>query len=109
MTSRRKWRQSNDAIPIGQLFCNPVPTVHKMTAPKKVLLEGQPGIGKSTVAKDIVNQWPWIEYVFLIKLKDQPSHKNCSLSELNGLILADHQAACIKVISKMTPQCVSDP
>jgi len=50
--------QSNDAIPIANLFSNPTPNVHKMTPPKKVLLEGQPGIGKSTVAKEIFNQWP---------------------------------------------------
>ena len=100
--------QTNDAIPIADLFSNPTSIVNKMSAPKKVLLEGQPGIGKTTVAKHILNEWsldmlwPHIKFAFLIKLKDQPSHENWSLSELllNGVILAEHHAACIKVITE---------
>ena len=57
--------QSNDVIPTANLFSNLAVNVRKTKAPTKVLLEGQAGIGKTTVAK------------------------NCFLSELllNGLIL----------------------
>ena len=59
--------------------------------------EGQKRIGNGTVSKHIVNQWshgnlwPRIKYVFLVKLKHQPSHKNCCLRELllNRLIPAE--------------------
>ena len=100
--------QSNDAISIADIFGNPASKANKMTAPKKVLLEGQPGIGKTTVAQHIASQWsrgelwPHITYAFLVKLKDKSSPKHCSLGELllAPLIPDERHEACIKVITE---------
>ena len=100
--------QSNDAIPIAELFSNLGNGEHqKTTAPTKVLIRGQPGVGKSTLAKHIANQWargalwPDIKYTFLVPIKQLPLRETWSLSNLllDGLIPPKHHAACLDVIN----------
>ena len=88
--------QSSDTVPIAKFFSNIEPHLHKTKEPKKVLLQGRPGVGKSTFAKYLVNQWAkgslWsnINYVFLVKVKQLPSREKWSLSELLFYGLSGH-------------------
>ena len=100
--------QSNDAIPIAELFSNLGNGEHQKTmAPTKVLIRGQPGVGKSTLAKHIANQWargalwPDIKYTFLVPIKELPQRETWSLSNLllDELIPPEHHAACLDVIN----------
>ena len=101
--------QSNDAIPIANLFSNQANDAqHKTKAPTKVLIQGKPGVGKSTLAKHIASQWAkgilWshIKYVFLVPLKKLPPNEKWSISNLllDGLITPDRHKACLDVITE---------
>ena len=101
--------QSNDAVSIANLFSNlENDAQHKTKAPTKVLIQGKPGVGKSTLAKHIASQWakgllwPHIKYVFLVPLIELPTNDKWSLSNLllDGLIPPDRQKACLDVITE---------
>lgn len=101
--------QTNDAVQLDQLFCNLSSDVHKANTPTKVLLEGKPGVGKSTLLKYAANRWAkgtlWhdTKYTFLVPLKELELRPNesWSLSNLllDGLIPPEHHTACIDVIT----------
>ena len=102
--------QTSDAIPLGQLFCSLGGDSHKTNIATKVLLQGRPGVGKSTLVKYAANQWAkgsiWedTKYTFLVSLKELqlPPNESLSLSQLlfDGLIPLKHHAACLDVITK---------
>ena len=100
--------QTNDAIPLDQLFSKL--DVDKIRTARKVLLQGRPGVGKSTLVKYAANQWAkgslWedTKYTFLVALKELelPPNESWSLSNLlfDRLIPPEHHEACLDVIIK---------
>ena len=100
--------QSSDTIPIAKFFSNLEPHLHMAKDPKKVLLQGRPGVGKSTLAKYLVKQWAegslWshINYVFLVKVKQLPSRDKWSLSELLFYGLSDNTECHTKWLDVIT-------
>ena len=102
--------QTGDVIPPGQLFGNLGGDRNKIKTATKVLLQGRPGVGKSTLVKYAAQQWVngslWddTKYTFLVSLKELelPPDESWSLSNLlfDGLIPPKHQDACLEVIMK---------
>ena len=100
--------QTSDAIPLDHLFRNI--DGDKIKTATKVLLQGRPGVGKSTLVKYAANQWAkgslWddTKYTFLVSLKELelPPNQSWSLSNLlfDGLIPPEHHVACLDVITK---------
>ena len=102
--------QTSDVVRLDELFGNIGSDVHKSKSQTKVLLQGKPGVGKSTLVKYAANRWSkgmlWqdTKYAFLVSLKELelPPNESWSLSQLlfDGLIPPDHHAACLGVITK---------
>ncbi|KAI0220836.1 NACHT, LRR and PYD domains-containing protein 1 [Lamellibrachia satsuma] len=77
--------QESPVVKLPELF-------DKMTdkfAPKKVLIRGRAGVGKSTLVKHIVSQWAarrlWkdvFSHVFLITLREQPQDTKLTLRQM---------------------------
>ena len=70
---------------------------NKNKAPTKVLIQGKPGVGKTTLVNYMANQWakgslwPYIKYIFVVKLKEFQPNEMWSLDNLllNGLTLPE--------------------
>ena len=89
-------RQSSPVVPLVQLFSKF--KVDKV-APKKVLIRGRAGVGKTTLVEYIAREWAakklWhchFDYVFVVKLREFFEDQKWSLSDLllDGLQLEEH-------------------
>ena len=86
-------RRSSPVVPLVQLFCM---LKDDKVAPKKVLIRGRAGVGKTTLVEYITrewaaeNLWPDIDHVFVIKLRELLEDEWWSLVDL---LLADMQLA----------------
>lgn len=71
-------------------------------SPRRILIEGAPGIGKTILAKEIVYQWAngdlltECDLVFLVYLRDPRAHKMKSIKDLLNLYTSEKKAAEIK-------------
>ncbi|MEG7522841.1 MAG: NACHT domain-containing protein, partial [Chromatiales bacterium] len=80
-----KLRQNSPVVPLGELFSK---LEKHEDAPKKVLIRGRPGVGKTTLVEYLArewaigNLWPEIDYVFVLKLRKLLETANWSLSDL---------------------------
>ena len=88
--------QSAEPIQISQLF----EKLHDRCAPRKVLILGKAGIGKTTLIKQIAKQWAekelWndvIEYLFVITLRQLQQDRKWTLGNLllDGLPLTEEE------------------
>ena len=87
--------QSSEPIQTSQLFDK----LHDRCAPRKVLMLGKAGIGKTTLIKQIASQWTkkelWkhIEYLFVITLRQLRQDRKCTLGDLllDGLSLTKEE------------------
>ena len=76
--------QSSEPIQTSQLFDK----LHDRCAPRKVLMLGKAGIGKTTLVKQIASQWTkkelWkhIEYLFVITLRQLRQDRKLTLGDL---------------------------
>ena len=80
----QKNMQSSEPIQTSQLFDK----LHDMCSPRKVLMLGKAGIGKTTLIKQIASQWAkkeiWkhIEYLFVVTLRQRRQDKKLTLGDL---------------------------
>ena len=80
----QKSMQSSEPIQTLQLFDK----LHDRCAPRKVLMLGKAGIGKTTLVKQIASQWTkkelWkhIEYLFVITLRQLRQDRKLTLGDL---------------------------
>ena len=89
-------RQSSPVVPLVQLFSK---LEDDEVAPKKVLIQGRAGVGKTTLVEYIAREWgvlelwPHFDYVFVVKLHAFLGDKQWSLSDLllDGLQLEEHE------------------
>ena len=76
--------------------------------PKRILIEGAPGIGKTVLAKEIVFQWSRGELlvdcklVFLLYLRDPRVHEIRSISDLLNLFMIEEAP---QVLEKFMTEC----
>ena len=82
--------QSSDPITVGELY----KVLSSRAVPRNVLIRGKPGVGKSTLAKHIANQWAeeqlwkdFVNFLFLVTMRDLSHDKKFSLWDflLEGL------------------------
>ena len=77
---------------IKKLFTSEAAT----TFPKRILVEGAPGIGKTILAKEIVYQWAFVEVlkkfklVFLLYLRDPRLHEVTSIDKILELFTTEN-------------------
>ena len=92
MEERMQWSQ---VVLLQNLFDK----MDDRVAPKKLLIRGKAGVGKTTLVKRIASQWAagnlWknqFTYVFVITLRELLQDKTWTLSELllDGLLLSSH-------------------
>ena len=89
-------RRSSPVIPLKQLFSK---FKGDKVAPKKVLIRGRAGVGKTTLVEYIAREWAakklWrhFDYVFVVKLRNISEDEKWSLSDLllHGLHLEEHE------------------
>ena len=89
-------RQSSPVVPLVQLFSK---LENEEVAPKKVLIQGRAGVGKTTLVEYIAREWavlelwPHFDYVFVVKLREFSEDIQWSLSDLllDGLQLEEHE------------------
>ena len=87
--------QSSEPIQTSQLFDK----LHDRCAPRKVLMLGKAGIGKTTLVKQIASQWTkkelWkhVEYLFVITLRQLRQDRKLTLGDLllDGLSLTKEE------------------
>ena len=87
--------QSSEPIQTSQLFDE----LHHRCAPRKVLMLGKAGIGKTTLIKQVASQWAkkeiWkhIEYLFVITLRQLRQDRKLTLGDLllDGLSLTKEE------------------
>ena len=87
--------QSSKPIETSQLFDK----LHDRCAPRKILMLGKAGIGKTTLIKQIASQWAkkelWkhVEYLFVITLRQLRQDRKLTLGELllDGLSLTKEE------------------
>ena len=87
-------RRSSPVVPLKQLFSK---LEDQEIAPKKVLICGRAGVGKTTLVEYIAREWavlklwPHFDYVFVVKLREFSKDK-WSLSDLllDGLTLKEN-------------------
>ena len=78
-------RQSSTVVPLSQLFSH---LEDDEIAPKKVLIRGRAGVGKTTLVEYIArkwatkNFWPDVDYAFVMKLREFSQDEKWSLSDL---------------------------
>ena len=91
----QKNMQSSEPIQTSQLFDE----LHGRCSPRKVLMLGKAGIGKTTLIKQIASQWAkkelWthIEYLFVITLRQLRQDRKLTLGDLllDGLSLTKEE------------------
>ena len=94
---------SNVTTDIKKLFLSE--GVNK-SSPKRILIEGAPGIGKTVLAREIAYQWAIGEIlkeyklVFLLYLRDPQLHKIKSVDEILGLYTSENSLDLQKFVKK---------
>ena len=89
-------RRKSPVVPLKELFSK---LDDDEDAPKKVLISGRPGVGKTTLLEYMATTWateslwPEIDYLFLVKLRKLLETAEWSLSDLliGNLHLSDHE------------------
>ena len=100
----------SEPIQMPQLFHK----LHDRVAPRKVLIQGKAGIGKTTLVNQIAKQWAeeklWkdnVEYLFVISLRQLQLDMKCTLGDLllGGLPLTeDEKAIALSLLSESSKQ-----
>ena len=112
-----KLRQRSPVVPYRKLFSKLEDD--EKDAPKKILIRGRPGVGKTTFVEFIArewakgNLWPEIHYLFVIKLRKLLQTAKWSLCDLliGDLHLSDHdKMVALEEIRKHSHQtlCIMD-
>ena len=92
----KKLMQSSERIPLSQLFDK----LHDKDVPKTVLILGRPGVGKTTVIKQMARLWAegklWkdtVEYLFVVTLHNYNQERKLTLTDLllDGLGLTESE------------------
>ena len=95
--------RSNVTTDIMKLF---IPDAISNESPKRILIEGAPGIGKTILAKEIAYQWANGEILkenkllFLLYLRDPEVHKVTSVNEIIELFTSKNTPDLQKYVSE---------
>ena len=94
---------SNVTTDIKKLF---IPDAISNKSPKRILIEGAPGIGKTVLAKEIAYQWANGEILkenkllFLLYLRDPEVHEVTSVNEIIELFTSENTPDLEKYVNK---------